>query len=239
MYIKYIPNNNCRIILQRNGYKFDFLFSELRHFKIIDKNSIVFGTSNDALLSLKDFSIDSLILHKENFGKQLKESNYKQIGKFFIPMSTIERIDSSNKTIMLNESMDSIKYINLNFTTHEETIQYLKLKEIPIYSRSDEKIGKIVDIYYPSEDSCKFIVTTSELREFFEKLHLVQNHDLVVSEHLIIHLSESKIQVNVEKDDLVTAIAQSLKNPAEKIQKDFMTINSADDIKTIFNSRFH
>lgn len=233
MYIKWVINIIwCGYNLQSYGYKLDFFFSDLRYFKIVDKNGVTIGVPTDALLALKDFSIDSLILIKSFYGKMLKDANYKQISKYFIPMSTIGYIDSLNKVIILNESIDGIKYINMNFTGHEETIQYFKLKEIPIYSKSDEKIGTIVDIYYPSEDTCQFVVVTSVLREFFEKLHLVPNHNLMVPEHLITHLSESKIQINVDKSELVKSLAQSLRNSKENKEKDFIQVINASDFST-------
>lgn len=209
--------------MQIIDYKLEFLFSDLRNFKIVDIDNRELGVPNDVLLSLKDFSINSLILGKG-------------YNKYFIPIPKIKAIDLKSKKIILKESGDEIKNNGKYYTAPEETITYLKLKELPVYSKSNEKIGKIVDIFYPSEEPCQFIIAGSELRELLEKLKIITNLDLLVPEHLISHLSD-KIQLNADKNDLITSLSKSLRNPKEKIKKDFIQFSTISDYRTLTYSK--
>ena len=198
-----------RFDLRIDDNKIEFFFSELGHFKVVDTNKHVLGMPGDAFLSLEDFSINSLILFRGHLEEKLEDILHKEINEYVVPMSTIKAIDPNNKVILLNVAKEELKLTNKKFNAPEETIEFLRLRKLPLFSKSDEKLGRIVDIYYPIGDTCRFVVEGSELEEFLEKFRIVPNHDLIVPEHLINHLLDNdKNQINVDKIDLITNLAE-------------------------------
>ena len=177
--------------------KIEFFFSELGHFKVVDKNNYFLGTPSDAFLSLKDFSINSLILFKGFLEEKMKEMIHREINEYIVPMSTIKSINPSNKIILLKVEKEALKQTHQNFNAPEESIKFSKLKKLPLYSKSNEKLGRMTDLYYPIDDNCNFIVKGSELVKFLEDLKIIPNRDLLVPEQLISNLSD-KIIIDVE-----------------------------------------
>lgn len=208
-----------RIDMIIDDNKIEFFFSELGHFKVVDANRHNLGIPGDALLSLEDFSLNSLILFRGHLEGKLEEIIHKEINEYIVPMSSIKAIDPTNKVFLLNVAKEELKQTSKDFNVPAQTIEFLKLKKLPVYSKSNEKLGRIVDIYYPIGDTCKFVVAGSELEEFFIKLRIVPNHDLLVPEQLINNLLD-KIQISVDKNELIDVVAEvnSTKNPLDNLR---------------------
>lgn len=197
-----------------NNNKLDYFFTELHHFKVMDENGHIIGyPSDEALLSLENFSLNSLIVFKgileEVLGEMIDTEIDKihEITKVLVPISNLKAIDPVNRIFILNVSIDEIKQIDSNFSAPAETIKYSDLKKYPVFTKDDIKLGRIIDIHY-YEDTCKFIITKTRLENLFSSIfYFKKNRHFVVPEELIEHLLD-KIRIDKTKKDLITNYSQ-------------------------------
>ena len=197
--------------------KSDFFFSHLSRFKIEDKNGKTIGRAGDALFSNKDLSIHSLILFGGLLEEKMEDLGFRENIDPIVPISVIKSIDQKNRKITLTVPKEDLKTTDNNFVAPDGTIQYLKLKKLPIFEKGNEKIGRVIDIHFQKDGKYKFIVGGSALEEFLEKVRVIPDKDLIVPGSAVTEISD-KIQINKSKVDLLTTLHEQIKDT-----KDYLT----------------
>lgn len=205
-----------------NNKKLDYFFSELHHFQVIDKNKRIIGScTEEALLSLEDFSLDSLIVVKSFFKKLVRTIIDKETNKVIIPVSNLKAIDPVNRLFLLSVATEELKQIDSNFSTPPETIKYSNLMKYPVYSKDEIKLGRIIDIHY-YQDTCKFVIAKTRLENIVSRIvYFTSSKQFIVPEDLIEQMLD-KIRINVTKKELVTFYAQSYLKPLKPAKKSYV-----------------
>ena len=207
--------------------KSEFFFSHLSRFKVEDKNGKVIGRVGDALFSSKDLSIHSLILFGGLLEEKLEDLGFRENIDPIVPISVINSIDQKKRKITLNVSKEDLKTTDNNFVAPNGTIQYLKLKKLPIFEKGSEKIGRVIDIHFQKDGKYKFIVGGSALEEFLEKIRVIPDKDLIVPGSSVTEIS-NKIQVNIGKADLITTLHETVDDPKDYFKSEKPTFVPKD-----------
>ena len=199
--------------------KKDFLFSKLSQFRVEDKNGKIIGRPGDALFSKKDLSIDSLILFGGMLEEKMEDFHLRENIDPIVPLTQIASIDEKKKKIVLKVAKEELKTTNNTFVAPEGMLQYIKLKKLPIYEKSNEKIGRVIDIHFLKEGGYKFIVGGSGLEEFLEKVRIIPDKDLIIPVNAVTEISD-KIQIKLHKLDLLSTLEETHQDPKELLRNE-------------------
>jgi sporulation protein YlmC with PRC-barrel domain len=199
--------------------KSDFFFSQLAQFKVEDKNGKIIGKAGDAIFNKKDMTFNSLILFGGLLEEKMEDFGLKENIDPIVPISAIASVDQKKKKIVLNVDKSELKTTNKDFSAPEGTIQYIKLKKLAIYEKENEKIGRVIDIFFHSSGMYKFIVGGSALEEFLEKVRVIPDKDLIVPNSAIKEISD-KIVLTVNKFDLLSTLENEVLNPKKTLAQE-------------------
>ncbi len=203
-----------KIIMLIGDSKSDFFFSHLAKYKVEDKDGKAIGKPGDALLSVTNLSIESLILFGGMLEEKMEDLGLKENIDPIVPLSIIDSVDDSKKKITLKISKEELKTTDNNFKAPEGTIQFIKLKKLPIFSHDNEKIGRVIDIHYRKDGSYRFIVGGSALEEFLEKVRVIPDKDLIVPGSSVTSIG-SDIKIKHNKIDLLSTLEEAKEAPKE------------------------
>ena len=185
---------------------FDFFFSNLAKFKVVDKNNVVVGRPGDALLNEKDLSIHSFIIFGSMLEERLEDMGFKENIDPIVPINLVEKEDISKRIYKLKVSKDELKATDNNFTAPMGTIHLIKLKKLSVFDKNNEKIGRVIDIFFQKNGKFQFIIGGSALEEFLEKIKIYPDIDLIVPSDSIAEISVESIKLKVSKIDLKTTL---------------------------------
>lgn len=194
-----------------------FFFSHLSQFKVEDKNGKRIGNPGDALFS-EDLKIDSLILFGGMLEEKMEDLGLRENIDPIVPISTIKSFDEKNKKIVLNVAKEELKTTNNEYKAPEGFIQYIKLKKLPIFEKNNERIGRVIDIFFNAKGGYSFIVGGSALEEFLEKVRIIPDKDLIVPSSSVTEISD-KIKINNAKSDLITTLYENPSDPEKFLGK--------------------
>ena len=197
--------------------KHNFFFSNLSQFKVEDKDGKALGKPGDALFS-KDMKIDSLILFGGLLEEKMEDLGLRENIDPIVPLSAIKSIDEKKRKIVLNVAKKELKTTNADYNAPEGLIQYIKLKKIPIFEKNNEKIGRVIDIFFNEKGGYSFIVGGSALEEFLEKVRIIPDKDLIVPGSSVTEISD-KIKIKSAKSELITTLYENITDPQQYLGK--------------------
>lgn len=199
--------------------KSDFFFSQLSQFKVEDKNGKNIGKPGDALFT-KDFRIDSLILFGGLLEEKMEDLHLRENVDPIVPISVIQTVDETNKKIVLNVAKDELKSTNNSFVAPEGLMQFIKLKKLPIFEKNNEKIGRVVDIFFEKDGKFKLIVGGGALEEFLEKVRVIPDKDLIVPGSSLVGDITDKITIKLDKMQLLSTLEEVKDDPNQLLTTD-------------------
>ena len=189
--------------------KKQFFFSTLSQYKVEDKHGNIIGRPGDALFFSQDMKIHSLILFGGLLEEKMEELHFRENIDPIVPVSTIQSINPDKKRIVLNVGKEELKSTDHNFKAPEGLLQFIKLKKLPIYEKHNEKVGRVVDIFFKEKGGYSLIVGGSALEDFLEKLGVIPDKDLIVPGATITEISD-KIKIEVGKEDLISTLFENI-----------------------------
>lgn len=206
--------------------KTEFFYSELAHINVYDQYGKYVGRTGDALLSTNDLAINSLILFKGFLDEKLEDLTLKENNDPIVPIKAIESIDQHNKKMFLKVSLDDLQTTGKNFVTPVGTINFLILKRLVLHEKNNEKIGRILDIFYRPDGQYSLIVGGSHLEEFLEKIRIIPDKNLIIPRRFVTQIAD-EITIDLSKIDLITPLHDHKDSNANQ--------NSNLDPREVFN----
>ncbi|MHA2091445.1 MAG: hypothetical protein ACW98K_11345 [Candidatus Kariarchaeaceae archaeon] len=177
-------------------------FGQLRKVKVIDVDGIDVGKVIDFVVD-QDFKLSKFILGG-SFIEELKERIGLKVDDD--PVVSLESIDQTG-TPVVNQVQLTIKAEELSNKLDPKAIgsdEYVfsQLSKYDVVSNKGDRIGKIVDALLAKDGLTSFVLGERALVEFFERVGLIGNYDLLIPPKCIAKIQDQEIRITSSKEEL-------------------------------------
>lgn len=188
----------------------DIDFHELRGFEVIDANNKEIGKIEDAILSLKDFSILALITYKGYLEEKLEEIGLRENHSIIVPSEVIFKMDEEKRKIILRVTKEEILSTIGDYNFSNSSIQFSRFRKMPVFLSDMEQIGYVLSILFTSDGTNILIVGGEELNLFLKQQEKTTNFCLKVPKDSIVKLTNA-VCTNLNKHNIIDALNNSTK----------------------------
>ncbi|MHA2363597.1 MAG: PRC-barrel domain-containing protein [Candidatus Hodarchaeales archaeon] len=205
-------------------------FSYLKKFKVLDKDDKVLGHIGDLLLNKENINIHSLIIYGSFIEEKLEDIGLREDIDEIVPLNVFTQQNLTEKHLKIKKWKRDLKTTGKGWKVPENCYQFSKLKKIPVYNRSNEKIGKIVDIGFDNKGRYFIIVRGKFLAGIFA------DEDLFIPQINIKTFSEEKIVLNIS--EVAVANIEIKNNTKKGLNLEKARFIERDWVKKVYRKMF-
>lgn len=202
-------------------------FSYLKKFKVMDKNNNEVGKVIDFSFN-KNYNPTKFILGGSLIEELREDLGLKPDDDPIVPVNLINKIDMNEKKAYLSVDKKELKNKLDREALPPTDKLFSQITKCDVYSKDDQKLGKVVDALFSPNDDVSFVLGDSKFVEFLENVGLLGNYDLLLpSKHITEMNMPNQIKIDQSKHDLTVLLNN------EKIGEKEIETSKSKNLKNI------